>query len=195
MNVAFVGPMHSGKTTAAMHLVEHHGYTRLSLADPVKESVILACNSFIWRYLESLPERQDRLGMHGRPAILIDRVELEERKEVFRPILQWWGTEFAREYLGNENIWVDALLHRVKHTVGPVVCDDVRFTNEANALRAAGFRLIRIDRPQTSREERNAPSLHQHSSETSSDNIAVDHLIYNTSLARLSAALDTHLST
>lgn len=37
-DIAFIGGMGSGKTTAALHLVEHHGYVRSSFAEPLKSA-------------------------------------------------------------------------------------------------------------------------------------------------------------
>jgi hypothetical protein len=150
-HIAVVGPMHSGKTTLAHLVVERLGYTRLALADPVKDAVEWACNQFIAFNLGYFPDRQDALGMHGAPPILIDRQEIEDAKHVFRPILQWWGTEFARQYLKNDRVWIEMFLDRLRHTIGPVVTDDVRFPNEAQALRDVGFRIVRIVRPEEDR--------------------------------------------
>lgn len=65
--------------------------------------------------------------------------------------LQFFGTECMRSVL--PDIWVQAVLHRVKMWPGTVV-DDMRFINEANALRDSGFVLVRIETPEEIRRER-----------------------------------------
>jgi hypothetical protein len=152
MHTAIVGPMHSGKTTLAKALVKH-GYTRMAFADPLKDSAASMLNRFILAWLPHLPPRQDHMYGRAPLAITVDRQEIEDHKEVFRPFLQWLGTEFGREYCGNDNLWIDIFSGRVKDHgwSGPIVCDDVRFPNEADALRELGFRIIRIIRPEEDR--------------------------------------------
>lgn len=196
MNIAFVGPMRSGKTTAATYLVEKHGYTRLALADPIKDISEYMLNTLIMQFLPYLKDRQDALGVAGAPPILLDRQEMDDAKPTFRPHWQWLGTEFGRDYLKAPNLWIDVFLDRVKHTLGPIVCDDVRFPNEAGALREAGFRILRIDRPE---EDRNADQrLEQlsHPSETALVAIVPDATIPNAStVSALYEGIDLALRT
>src|SRR5690606_41600682 len=42
MRIAFCGPRDTGKTTLAEYLVQHHGFTRRSLAAPIKR-IIAEC--------------------------------------------------------------------------------------------------------------------------------------------------------
>jgi dephospho-CoA kinase len=45
LRIAFAGKMQVGKTTAADHLVRHHGFAKHALADPIKE---VARSDFDW---------------------------------------------------------------------------------------------------------------------------------------------------
>jgi len=45
----------------------------------------------------------------------------------------------------DQEVWIRYLLEHLPP--GPVVVDDVRFVNECEALRAAGFRLVRLTAP------------------------------------------------
>jgi len=45
----------------------------------------------------------------------------------------------------DQEVWIRYLLHNLP--AGPVVVDDVRFRNECEALRATGFRLVRLTAP------------------------------------------------
>lgn len=72
--------------------------------------------------------------------------------------LQWVGTEWGRDK--KDSVWVDATLRNVPNDK-PCFIGDVRYPNELEALKKAGFtcvRIVRTDRP----IDRNAT----HSSET-----------------------------
>ena len=42
------------------------------------------------------------------------------------------------------NVWVNAFINQIGN-IDNVICDDLRFENEANALKKAGFTLVRLD--------------------------------------------------
>jgi hypothetical protein len=66
-----------------------------------------------------------------------------------RRAMQTLGTEWGRGCIA-EDLWVRLFLLRAqRHRAAgaPVVCDDMRFANEAEAIRGAGGLLIRVDRP------------------------------------------------
>lgn len=179
-HTAIVGTMHSGKSTLASLLVGRYGYTRMGLADEVKYAAMDMLNEFLHIYRDSFPDRWD--GLCGKRIIInIDRQEIEDSKGVFRPFLQWLGTDFARQYLKNDACWIEMFSKKVQaHGMsGPIVCDDVRFPNEADALRELGFRIVRIRRPE---EERIASILASggsldaltHASESDVSSIRVD---------------------
>jgi hypothetical protein len=70
----------------------------------------------------------------------------------------------------------------------PVVVSDVRYPNEAETLRAHGFRIIRIVRPDAEPLPGGASA---HDSETALDDYVPDALIYNGgSLAELHSRAD-----
>ena len=117
--IALSGKAGSGKTTLAKRLVEDFGFARLSFAGALKEE------------LTSL------LGL-GLP-------EFEADKRKWRPLLQVWGS--ARRDV-SEGYWVRKLLVRLPVNRGsPVVIDDLRYENEAQALKREGFYLVRLDCP------------------------------------------------
>jgi hypothetical protein len=187
--IAIVGTMHSGKTTLANALVKQ-GFVRLALADPLKDAACDMLTLFIDTYVSYFPDRWDAsYGGWAHPAIPIDRQEIEDGKAVFRPFLQWLGSEFAREYLKNSDCWLQMFEARLEgterfasdmgHPPARVVCDDVRFPNEADYLRRLGFQIVRIRRNE---EERLAsirstlgvPGSLLHQTETNIDRIAPD---------------------
>ncbi|MCO6500049.1 MAG: hypothetical protein J5I47_06690, partial [Vicingus serpentipes] len=97
--------------------------------------------------------------------------EPELVKTTPRLILQLLGTECGREII-HPNIWVNCTLDAVeKNTKGSIITD-VRFVNEAEAIRENKGYLIRI--------ERNIESNDNHPSEISLDNYEhFDKIIYN----------------
>lgn len=104
----------------------------------------------------------------------VDVVELEHRMTV-REFLQKLGTEAMRENL-HENVWVNALFADYGKRDNWIV-SDVRFPNEAQAVKNFGGVLIRI--------ERNLPDIpykrleQLHPSETSLDEWEFDYRIFN----------------
>lgn len=138
--IALTGRRKSGKTTAAGYLAGH-GYNRLPLALPVKRAAVGMCNGFI------TDSREDR------PYLTIKSIE--EDKATFRPLLEWIGITFGREYLGTPNRWIDefrkGVLKAQASGAEMIVCDDMRLPNEAAALREMGFLIVRIQRPEIDR--------------------------------------------
>jgi len=58
-----------------------------------------------------------------------------------RPLLQKIGMKM-REI--RESVWLEAMMHQARNNPN-VVCDDVRFINEAKTLKENGWYLIKID--------------------------------------------------
>lgn len=90
---------------------------------------------------------------------------IDDNKAEFRPILQWWGTDFRRRYKG-QDYWVRQAFEKILTSplsVRMVVIPDVRFRSEADYLRQAGAILVRIKRQETEVED-------NHSSEVDLDN-------------------------
>lgn len=128
--VAFTGRAGAGKSTAAFHLVERHGWVRMRFAGPLK-SMMAA------------------LGLSG--------AEIEgDRKEVPSDLLcgktprfamQTIGTEWGRDLIG-EDLWIRAWRKAFERTLpgSCVVVDDCRFPNEVEAIRSAGGIIVNVDR-------------------------------------------------
>jgi hypothetical protein len=90
-----------------------------------------------------------------------------------RRLLQRLGTESIREYYGDD-IWVNRGMEIADEVSGPVVITDVRFPNEADAIKRAGGVLIRITRP-----DRDTSGDTAHASETHVDSLPADMEITN----------------
>jgi hypothetical protein len=127
--IGFTGAAGAGKTTAAKFLVGL-GYKKVSFADPLR----------------------DMLHVLGVPCeVMADPVAKEQPHPALngktpRYALQTLGTEWGRETI-SPTLWTDTAMRRAARLRGlglGVVFDDVRFDNEARAVRAAGGVIIRL---------------------------------------------------
>lgn len=165
--IAFMGKMGSGKTTAAKYLVHSHGFVKLSFADPVKIATAQMLNQ-LQAYLHVYSDRP----IEAKEWTLAS-IDEAKKHPTIRHLLQFVGTELGREYIGYENLWIDMLLRDAEH-LNRVVNDDLRFPNEADALRNAGFTIVKIIR-----EVENTSHTATHVSETALDNYKPDMVVYN----------------
>ena len=145
MRIAFCGPRGTGKTTLAEYLVECHGFTRCSLAAPIKR-IIAECptdsherHQYLLRWAAEL--FPGRIVLQARFATEAAKVLATERDPGRRA--QLLGTDVGRAL--DQEVWIRYLLEHLPD--GHVVVDDVRFRNECEALRATGFRLVRLTAP------------------------------------------------
>lgn len=164
--IGLSGYARTGKDTAATVLVGA-GFTRVAFADKLRE-FLYAQNPTVATYT--------RWGWEVYPLrVIIDAHGWDGYKntvwhEPVRELLQRTGKEAGRDVLGG-NIWVDAALNRL-HPWGGYVFTDVRFPNEANAIRSRGGLVVRIER------EGFGPA-NNHPSETSLDDYPFDFTIWN----------------
>ena len=153
--IGLVGKKQSGKDTfcAMLSQLSPLPVQRLAFGDALKQEVAGACD----------------VPVHT----------IEQHKATFRPMLQWWGTEFRRQLFGSD-YWIAKLgeklsgLQQANGSNGHgklVVVTDVRFENEADFIRSRGGLLIRIERPM--------PADDNHASERQSESITVDMTVSN----------------
>lgn len=76
--------------------------------------------------------------------------EIEKNKPLWRPGLQWYGTEYVQQILGDKLYWVKRLEDRMTYLQRSlhkcVIIPDVRFLHEVEFIKRNGGRLIRVDR-------------------------------------------------
>jgi hypothetical protein len=150
--VGFAGLIGSGKTTAAQFLEKELQFKRVRFAGPLKAM----------------------MAALGLSQMEIDDPHMKEQPSELlcgktpRWAMQSIGTEWGRNMIGDD-LWVNAW-KRACEGYPYVVADDVRYPNEAEAIRDAGGILIRVVRPSM------RPNG-SHSSEA--QDFAVDHNVMN----------------
>lgn len=142
MIVGLAGAAGCGKSTVAEYLRSQYQFFDFALADPLYDMVSA---------MTGLPK--DRLKVR---SIKEERIDWAGKSP--RELLQLLGTEFGRAILGDD-IWIKSLFRRIDATQAamtaywkkPVECHfavaDVRFDNEAQAIRERGGVVWRIVRP------------------------------------------------
>lgn len=159
MIIGLTGYAQSGKDTLAEILVQKYGYTRVAFADPIRELLY-----------EMNPAVKD--GGY-RVQTTVDVYGWDVAKTAFpevRNLLQNLGVG-ARKTFG-ETFWIQQALRKV-HFEGNFVITDVRFPNEAAAIRKYdNSQIWRIKRP-------GVGAVNPHVSETAMDGERVDQIFVN----------------
>jgi len=170
MIIGLSGYARSGKDTVASLFPD---YQRRAFADPMREA-LLRLNPLI----SSSMTVQEAVEIHG----------WDTAKTVFpeiRRLLQVLGTEVGRNMI-DENVWVN-IATKDLNSDDDIVFADVRFPNEAQAIKELGGQIWRINRPEIS-------AINLHSSESSMDHWPFDAWLDNSgSIEDLQAQIETAL--
>lgn len=140
MIIGFTGLKGSGKDTAGAYLVEKYGFTRISFADKLKQSAA-ACfgiNPGAWDHLKN------KTNAFVEVKIYIDPLPTEVASITVREFLQRYGTEAHRDIFGPD-FWVKEALN-FDWSEGDYVFTDVRFPNEAEAIKERRGYVIQVTR-------------------------------------------------
>ena len=135
--IGFMGYATVGKDRIAREFVERDGFERVGFADSLK-SILYALNPRIELF------NNDFVGF-WHVQTLVDQKGWDEAKKEpeVRQLLQRLGTEGGRVALG-EDVWVKALF--ASPHAARIVIPDVRFENEARAIRERGGVVVRVHR-------------------------------------------------
>lgn len=159
MIIGLTGYAQSGKDSVANILVNNYGYTRVAFADPIRELLY-----------QMNPAVKD--GGY-RVQSTVDAYGWDVAKTAFpevRNMLQNLGVG-ARKTFG-DMFWVQQALRQV-HFEGNFVITDVRYPNEAKAIREyEGSQIWRIKRS-------GVDPVNAHASETAMDGERVDQIFVN----------------
>jgi hypothetical protein len=133
--VGLTGKARCGKDTVGAILYDEFDVVPYGFADPLKD----ATSILLYR-----PERQ----IYGDDDFDREAI-LPEWGFSIRHFLQKLGTEGLRQLFG-EDFWVKRLLIEIADGTSDVVVTDVRFENEAKAIRRRGGTIWHIERPDPS---------------------------------------------
>lgn len=119
--IGIAGKKESGKTTLAKFILKYKkNAVIINFADALKLEVAKAC------------------------GVTVE--DMEKEKSRFRPIQQWWGTEFRRYY--KDDYWITQWLAKVnaqpKNTL--IIAADVRFKNECEIIKSLGCPVWKVVR-------------------------------------------------
>ena len=127
MLIGLSGKRGVGKTLGASYLVNEHGFTKLSLADDLK---VIAKILF--------PFSDNDLRIPSKKE-----AKFKEYDWTPRDFMIHLG-EFMRFH--DANYWLNKTTKRCEDTKIDYVIDDIRFKNEAQAIKDRGGKIIRINR-------------------------------------------------
>lgn len=163
MIIGFTGKKQSGKTTACNALRERYDVRQSNFKDAL---------------IKELKEKFPDLLEHIRSKTFVTEgvatldLLFQEKPPLIRTLMQNYGTEVRRgddpDYWVMQ--WKMALVDLLKEDETIIVVDDVRFKNEAEAVRAYGGIIIRLNRT-------DMESTDGHVSETEQDTITADYTI------------------
>lgn len=129
MLIGLCGAAGCGKTTVAEGLRDRYGYRVLSFADPLYDAVSAITGVPVERLKDRAVKEAELPGIGKSPRFL----------------LQTLGTDWGRAIV-DEDIWVKAAMARVSGDENVVIAD-VRFDNEADAIRGRGGVVFYVVRP------------------------------------------------
>lgn len=160
------GTIGSGKTTIANYL-KNYGFIEYSMADPLKQIAII----FGFKFYQVYGSQEEKLEINEHWGIS------------GREFLQKFGTEICREILPTvlpnmkfeTTIWCKLFkIHYSKISKNNIIIPDIRFLDEANAIRELGGKIIELNR----RIDKSGDE-HSHRSELELDQIKPDIVINN----------------
>ncbi|MER8014267.1 hypothetical protein ACIQ7S_03575 [Streptomyces griseoluteus] len=171
-HVGLIGKARVGKDTVAAMLGQRFGYERVAFADKLKTAA-LAANPIVGHELYA----DEVIPVHLAIAVRTHGWDyVKEEYPEARRFLQSYG-QTIRE--ADPGFWIRAAWPAMDAVTArrlPVVVSDVRYLNEADHLRRAGFLLIRVMRHN---DKTLTGEAARHSSETELDDYSADMTISN----------------
>jgi hypothetical protein len=150
--IGLTGRVGCGKDTAASAIIETMGFEKASFAEPLKATLcyLFGWNMKQWEDLEWKETPND--ACFGKTP---------------RYVAQTFGTDWGRNMI-DHNIWVELAIRELAGD--RIVFTDVRFDNEAQAIRDAGGYVVEVVR----RQEGSRTDYNTHSSEAGIDRRLID---------------------
>lgn len=163
MIIGFTGKKQSGKSTASEYLMQRFpNAVRLNFKDALVDDIEKKFPDLI----KAIIDIMDKTAYDGMNPWTFERL-VKDKPPLFRALMQNYGTDVIRAM--DPDHWIfeyeaEAAFHQ------HIITDDVRFLNEANAIRRMGGIIIRIVRTDMANDS-------CHSSETQMDQIIPDYTI------------------
>ena len=139
--IGITGFKHVGKSTAAKYL-ESKGFTRHNFKDAMVQEIKA-------NFPDLLKEIQEAYPLGGCPRLglkwqyTIDEL-FTTKPPLMRALMVNYGTDVRRK--DNPHYWVSEWIDKVIKINGNIVADDVRFHNEADAVKMGKGIIIRLER-------------------------------------------------
>lgn len=144
--IGVTGVAQSGKTTLGKLIVERNGFQHHNFADTMRD-FLCAVNPIIEEQVIQIDHETEKVEVSViRVKDIVGEIGWEGAKVEYpevRQLMQRLGTEAGRNLFG-ENFWVDQLF--LRHSPNNLVITDVRFPNEAQAIKNRGGIIVRIKR-------------------------------------------------
>lgn len=161
MIYALTGYKQSGKSTAAKYIEEKTGAVRHNFKDglvqEIKDNFPDLLRAIVWQQVADCKD----VGEYPIEQLF------KEKPPLMRALMQNYGTDVRRK--DNPDYWTQKWFD-VVNQLNNVVTDDVRFINEAKAIKFLQGTIIRIVRT-------DIKTGGQHVSETEQDSIVADYTI------------------
>jgi dephospho-CoA kinase len=168
--IAFTGKKQTGKSTAAGYLSYRYKYERINFKDALTAEIK---ERFMPLLIQILNIERMRVASPVRRPNTIEELFVF-KPPLVRTLMQCYGTDVRRK--DDPDYWVKRWYEKIDECDKDIiVVDDVRFPNEAQAVRSLGGRIYRIERDITSLGQK----IDMHASETEMDKIKVDEVIDN----------------
>jgi len=166
--IAFTGYKRTGKSTAAEYLEKEYGYVRHNFKDGLISELKERFPDLLEEILVTYMDYGDYFFNIGHTVENL----FTTKPPLIRALMQNYGTEVRRR--DNPEYWVYKWFKKAvaiqKYQPSNIVTDDVRFLNEAEAVKDFGGIIIRLTRP-------DIETGGDHSSETEQLEIEADYTI------------------
>lgn len=170
--IGLTGRKQAGKDTTALSLIEQNGFKRLAFADAVKD-IVQILNPII---NVSINEDGEAEALHVVDALAtgMNLDEIKETYQLYRNFMTALATDSVRKY--DPEFWIKIVLNQLDDPNGRYVITDVRFPNEAFALRGRADDSVQLWHVQSDRAEA-SPAVHE--SEMWAGNLNEDETLHN----------------
>lgn len=162
MLIGFAGYAQTGKDTCADYLFNKYGFQHHKFATSLKE-MVANVDPYVFHYPNAYLRYSQAVRNHGYEGA-------KKRYPEVRNLLKNFGMEMRNQF--GDDVWVDLLLDNIETFENNIVISDVRFINEAVAVKAYGGVVVRVNRPGVGPDS-------DHPSETEMDKIEYDYVIEN----------------